>query len=131
MLKKSLQLNEVFLISSSLVLAIVLWGLIDLSSLSHFAISANNWVGKNFDWFYIGVMNGCLLVLTFFLLPRFKDILSSDKEEIADYDLISWLAMLFTAGIGIGLLYYGMAEPLLHGQHPQISLFLDQKKLKN
>ena len=113
---KKLQLNEVFLISSSIVLAILLWGLFDLASLSSFALAANRWIGENCAWFYILIMNSCMLVLLFFLHPRFKNLL--DFQEPAEHSLTSWLAMLFTAGIGIGLLYYGMAEPLTHTQNP-------------
>ena len=115
-------LNEVFVIAAAAVLAIVFWGLISLESLSNFALSANNWVGETFDTFYIAIMNGSMLVLLLFLHPRFKNVLESGDSCRPAYSLVSWLAMLFTAGIGIGLLYYGMAEPLSHSLQPPNNL---------
>ena len=114
----SKDLNDVFIASSVIILAVVAWGLVSMDSLANFALSANNWVAAHFDWFYIVIMNSCFVALLVLLLPRFKSFPLDKGLKGPEFSNTSWLAMLFTAGIGIGLLYYGVAEPLYHIANP-------------
>jgi choline/glycine/proline betaine transport protein len=65
-------------------------------------------------WFYVLVMNVVLLFCLYLLLSRFGDIRLGGKDAKPEFSVIGWFAMLFSAGMGIGLLFYGVAEPMFH-----------------
>ena len=68
----------------------------------------------NFSWFYIlafSVFLGFLVILSVSSLGNIK--LGNDEEE-PEFGFLSWLAMLFAAGMGVGLMFFGVAEPLTH-----------------
>lgn len=67
-----------------------------------------------FSWFYILSVSLFIIFLLLLALSRFGDIrLGSDDEE-AEFPFLSWIAMLFAAGMGVGLMFFGVAEPLMH-----------------
>lgn len=76
--------------------------------------AAQSWVIDTFGWFYIAAVAGFLgLVLILAIGPTGSLKLGPDDAE-PDFPYISWLAMLFAAGMGIGLMYFGVAEPIQH-----------------
>jgi choline/glycine/proline betaine transport protein len=80
--------------------------------------AAQAWVIDTFGWFYIASVAGFVgLVLILALGPTGALKLGPDDAE-PDFPYISWLAMLFAAGMGIGLMYFGVAEPIQHFASP-------------
>ena len=80
--------------------------------------AAQAWVIETFGWFYIAAVAGFLgLVLFLAVGPTGALKLGPDDSE-PDFPYISWLAMLFAAGMGIGLMYFGVAEPIQHFVSP-------------
>jgi choline/glycine/proline betaine transport protein len=76
--------------------------------------SAQAWVIGSFGWFYIAAVAGFLgVVVTLALAPTGRLRLGPDDAE-PDFPWLSWIAMLFAAGMGIGLMYFGVAEPIQH-----------------
>ncbi len=76
--------------------------------------SAQAWIIDTFGWFYIAAVAGFLgLILILALGPTGALKLGADDTE-PDFPYLSWLAMLFAAGMGIGLMYFGVAEPIQH-----------------
>ena len=76
--------------------------------------AAKSGIFANFSWFYIlafSVFLGFLVILSFSSLGNIK--LGNDEEE-PEFGFLSWLAMLFAAGMGVGLMFFGVAEPLTH-----------------
>ena len=72
------------------------------------------------SWYYVLVVAIVLLSVLFFSLSRFGDIkLGPDHSEPA-YSAISWFSMLFAAGMGIGLMFFGVAEPVMHFLQPPL-----------
>ena len=76
-------------------------------------------VGKDFiigslDWFYVLVMNGVLFFVFWLLVSRFGDIKLGHDDSEPDFSTFSWICMLFSAGLGSGLIYWGVAEPMYH-----------------
>ena len=75
---------------------------------------AKSSIFANFSWFYVltfSVFLGFLLILSVSSLGNIK--LGQDEEE-PEFSFLSWLAMLFAAGMGVGLMFFGVAEPLTH-----------------
>jgi choline/glycine/proline betaine transport protein len=80
--------------------------------------NAQDRVIESFGWFYVAGVSGFLgLVLFLALGPTGRLKLGPDDAE-PDFPYISWLAMLFAAGMGIGLMYFGVAEPIQHYVSP-------------
>ena len=95
------------------------------------AMSAiQNFIFEKFSWFYIISVS----VFTFFLLlvacSRFGRIKLGDDDSEPEYSFFSWIAMLFAAGMGIGLMYFGVAEPLSHFNDPILLQFPVQQRIK-
>ena len=76
--------------------------------------AAKSGIFSNFSWFYVlafSVFLGFLVILSVSSLGNIK--LGNDEEE-PEFGFLSWLAMLFAAGMGVGLMFFGVAEPLTH-----------------
>ncbi|WP_193161418.1 BCCT family transporter [Microbulbifer hainanensis] len=69
-------------------------------------------------WYYILIVAILLITVVLISLSRYGDIKLGPEHAKPDYSFGSWLAMLFSAGIGIGLLFFGVAEPVMHYLNP-------------
>lgn len=67
-----------------------------------------------FKWFYLAMATGVLLFLGYLMMSRFGNIKLGKDDEAPEFSLGSWLSMLFSAGMGIGLLFWSVAEPMWH-----------------
>ncbi|KFJ43612.1 BCCT family transporter [Francisella philomiragia] len=73
-----------------------------------------NLILEKFGWAYILAMSIFLCLCLILMFSRFGDIKLGQEHDLPEYSNISWFAMLFAAGMGIGLMFYGVAEPLKH-----------------
>lgn len=110
-----LDLNPVVtLVSSVLIWGFLTWCITDPERTSDYMIRAKKWMTAQFTWFYIGVANVWLI---FLLIVYFSDAcdkkLGKDDEK-PEFSDGTYFTMLFAAGVGIGLFYFGVAEPVLH-----------------
>ncbi len=74
----------------------------------------------NASWFYILAVALILLSVTFLGLSRYGDIKLGPDHAKPDFSYHSWFAMLFSAGMGIGLMFFGVAEPVMHYLSPPV-----------
>ena len=86
-------------------------------------IAARDYVVAAFDWFFTGVASLCLLAVAWIGAdPRFNVRLGRDDER-PEFSNLAWFAMLFSAGLASGVLYWATAEPLLHFQgNPHLAM---------
>ncbi len=70
------------------------------------------------SWYYVLVVAIVLMSVLFFSLSRFGDIKLGPDHSEPEYSALSWFAMLFAAGMGIGLMFFGVAEPVMHFLQP-------------
>jgi choline/glycine/proline betaine transport protein len=90
------------------------------SDIDIFFKSIQHWLVAQTSWLYIFVMALVLFLSLWLMVSRMGDIkLGPDHSEPA-YSNLSWFAMLFSAGMGIGLLFFGVAEPLMHFSSPPV-----------
>ncbi len=110
--------GSVFLISLSLLIILSVTGIAAPQSFSRFSSDLNGFIRVHFGWFYL-LSVFILLSASFFLAfgPYASYRLGADDEE-PEFGYFSWLAMLFSAGMGIGLVFYGVSEPVLHYMNP-------------
>ena len=111
----------VFGVSAALILLFVLLGSVWTDDVRQLATAAQGWVTAELGWVYtvaVGVF--LLFVLALVVSPLGRIRLGRDDER-PRYGFASWFAMLFSAGMGIGLLFYGVAEPILHASAPPLA----------
>ncbi|NNF53145.1 MAG: BCCT family transporter [Acidimicrobiales bacterium] len=77
-----------------------------------------SFIGDNFGWFYILSANIFLVAITFFGFSRFGRIRLGGQDAKPEFTNFAWYAMLLSAGMGIGLLFWSVAEPIYHYQTP-------------
>jgi choline/glycine/proline betaine transport protein len=66
------------------------------------------------SWFYVLIVSLTAVIVVYLAISRYGDIKLGPDHAEPDYSYISWFAMLFSAGIGIGMMFYGIAEPVMH-----------------
>ena len=105
---------QVFPISAVVIAAFVIItiALGDQASAAYTAVF--DFVNANFGWFYILVVNIFIVALIYFGLSKFGKIRLGGVEAEEEFSKLSWMAMLFSAGMGIGLMFYSVAEPMWH-----------------
>lgn len=80
--------------------------------------AAQGWVIETFGWFYVASVAGFLMVVLFLALGPTGALKLGPDDSEPDFPYLSWLAMLFAAGMGIGLMYFAVAEPIQHYASP-------------
>ena len=108
----------VFLPTGAAAVALVLWGALAPDSMAVTADRTMNFVSGNFGWFFILTTNGLLVFAVYLALSRFGSIRLGHDDDRPEFRTVSWIAMMFAAGIGIGLILYGVAEPVTHLMDP-------------
>lgn len=108
------KLPAVFIISTSLLFAIVLIGMFAPSFLGTITASIQSYITDYFGWYYLIVVTYFLLVCFYLFLTPVGRIKLGKNDDKPDFSRGSWLAMLYSAGMGIGLVFYGAAEPISH-----------------
>jgi choline/carnitine/betaine transport len=104
----------VFYPAAAVCLAFVLWGVISTESVSDVADSALGWVIETFGWMFV-LSTLAFLVLAIYLgISRHGKVRLGQDDEQPEFRTVSWVAMMFSAGMGIGLMFFGVAEPLSH-----------------
>ena len=109
---KSQKYTSVFI--GSLIVSLIL---VALGFVPGYGEVAKNWralIGTDFGWFYLLLVTLIVMVCGFFVLSPMGQIKLGEPDSKPEYSTGSWIAMLFSAGMGIGLVFYGAAEPLSH-----------------
>lgn len=111
--------NSVYYISLAVTLLIVLWGLLAPSNFEKVGNGVFSFLVNEFGWFYTLSMSSFVIFAVWIgFFSKYKDIRLGPDDSKPEYSNISWFAMLFSAGMGIGLVFWGAAEPLNHFMAP-------------
>lgn len=94
------------------VLAVVVWGLAASESFSNFAFTALSFVVNNFGWAFVLFGTVFVFFIIAIAVSKFGLIRLGRQDEAPEFSTVSWIAMMFAAGMGIGLMFYGTTEPL-------------------
>ena len=101
-----------FLLSVALLVTITSIVYSNLEASSVFFSNTQLLLSEYLGWLIILIANGFLIFSTYLIFTKYKNIRLGGSEAIPSYTYKSWIAMLFSAGLGIGLLFYGVAEPI-------------------
>ena len=104
----------VFLPTALISLAVIIYSVIAPQSSAELFAAIRSGVVAHFDWFLMSVGNLLLLFCIVVALSPLGKIRLGGKGASPDYSRLSWFSMLFGAGMGIGLVFYGVGEPVTH-----------------
>jgi BCCT family betaine/carnitine transporter len=106
--------NPVFLISGLAVVAFVFYTLALPEQASEVFSAMFNFTTKSFDWFFLSAGNFVVIFALLLVVLPVGKVRLGGANATPDYSYIGWFAMLFAAGMGIGLMFYGVSEPMSH-----------------
>ena len=109
---------RVFATSSALIGLFVVLSLVFLESLSTSVDELQTWIANQTGWFFVLTVNVVLGYLLFLMVSPAGGIRLGGADTRPEFSRAAWLAMLFSAGMGIGLMFYSVAEPLYHLAEP-------------
>ena len=106
--------NPVFLISGLTIVGFVLLTLALQQYVGPLFSALRDWLTATFDWFFLAAGNVFLLLCLFLIVSPYGRVRIGGRDASPDYSYSGWFAMLFAAGMGIGLMFYGVSEPISH-----------------
>ncbi|KPV42841.1 glycine betaine uptake BCCT transporter [Alicyclobacillus ferrooxydans] len=112
----------VFIISIVIVVLFVIWGALAPHQLSAGANYMLSFTTDKFGWFYLIAAFGFLVFTLYLAFGKYGKIRLGADDEEPEYSYVTWFAMLFSAGMGIGLVFWGVAEPIDHYVSPPMGL---------
>ncbi|MEU9032998.1 BCCT family transporter [Streptomyces sp. NPDC048383] len=108
----------VFGVTAVLTLAFVLWGALATDSLESVSSSLLKGLIHNGGWAFMLAASGFVVFALWLAISRYGRIRLGRQGEEPEFRTVSWVAMMFSAGMGIGLMFYGVSEPLAHYDKP-------------
>lgn len=108
----------VFIWSAIVIVGFVLWGVIAPSNVDFVAGLVNEFITTNFEWLYIIAASFFLIFVVVLMCTRYGRVRLGPSDSTPEYGNLAWFAMLFTAGMGIGLVFYAVSEPVSHFMEP-------------
>ena len=106
----------VTLIASFVVMAFVIFGAVATETAGGVFTAVKDAIIGGLKWYYIGIVAFFLFFVVYLMFSRFGGIRLGDDDDRPEFSRFSWFAMLFGAGMGIGLLFWSIAEPIYHFQ---------------
>ena len=108
----------VLISAAAVVIGVIVWAFAAPENLAAVGTVALAWVIENFAWLFSGLAVAIFLYMMVVGFTRTGGIRLGADDEEPEFSTKSWISMLFAAGLGIGLLFYGPLEPLSHFQNP-------------
>ena len=104
----------VFGVTAAIAVVFVLWGFLSTDTLSSASGAGLGWVVHNMGWLFSLVASGFVVFVIWLAASKYGRIPLGRDDEEPEFKTVSWIAMMFSAGMGIGLMFYGVSEPLSH-----------------
>ena len=113
-------LTPVFLVSSIAIVIFVVGSLVFREGATHLFGATRKWLTTNFDWWFMDIVNLIVVFCLFLVVSPLGKVRLGGRDAVPEYSNLTWFAMLFAAGIGIGLLFFGVLEPVQHFMSPPL-----------
>ncbi len=104
----------VFPTSAVVIIGFVVWAGIDDEGALEVLQAIQGAFVENLGWFFIAAVAAFIVFLAYLVLSRYGSVRLGPDDSRPDYSYLTWFAMLFSAGMGIGLVFWGVAEPIFH-----------------
>ncbi|GAA5167966.1 BCCT family transporter [Ornithinimicrobium tianjinense] len=112
--------RTVFLVAAGLALVFLAYGSLGTESFSAGAGAALTWITTNLGWLFVLASAGFVVFSAFLAFSRYGNIRLGDDDATPEFSTFSWVSMMFATGMGIGLMFWGVAEPLTHLNTPPL-----------
>lgn len=106
--------GKVFLISAATIVLFVVVTLALQNEVEPLFSAMRSWLTANLAWFFMSAANIFVVLCLGLIVSPLGKVRLGGREAVPDYTYIGWFSMLFAAGMGIGLMFYGVAEPMSH-----------------
>src|SRR3954462_1890835 len=103
-----------FAVAAVMALGFVAWGFVSPTGLGTASGSALTWITGNLGWLFVLLASAFVLFVIWLAAGKYGRIPLGRDDERPQFRTVSWIAMMFSAGMGIGLMFFGVAEPLSH-----------------
>ncbi|MCG5536820.1 BCCT family transporter [Ectothiorhodospira mobilis] len=114
-----MQVNPpVFIASAALILVLVVFAATFTDLAGSVFQATQSWISDTMGWFYVLSVAGFVVFMVALAVSSYGGIKLGPDHSQPDYSYLSWFAMLFSAGMGIGLMFFGVAEPVMHYTSP-------------
>ncbi len=111
----SIYLNPIVTIFSAIIIwGFVIWCIVSPKGSLKEMSKWKNWIGDTWTWFYIGTQDVWAVFIVILYFSKYSSYKLGKDDEKPEYSDATYFTMLFAAGIGIGLFYFGVAEPIYH-----------------
>lgn len=107
--------------SAIIVVFIAIWGALSPESLAKNASSVSGFINNSFGWFYLASVAGFVAFCLFLAFSKYGKIKLGQEQEKPEFSFFAWISMLFAAGFGAGIVFWGVAEPLTHFANPPLN----------
>ena len=114
----------------AVTVAATIWSIVDGPSFDRNVGAVANWLTGNLGWAYVGTVAIVMMFMLWLALSRAGNIKLGPDHAQPQYSLFSWSAMLFSAGIGLSLLFYSVAEPVAQYANPPVGEGESQEALR-
>ncbi|MCQ6275258.1 BCCT family transporter [Bacillus sp. V3B] len=108
------KLSSVFIYTAAVLVLLVIFGIIAPEALENVTASVQSFISDSFGWYYLIIVTLFLIVCLYLLISPAGRIKLGRPDDTPEFSRPTWIAMLFSAGMGIGLVFYGSAEPISH-----------------
>jgi choline/carnitine/betaine transport len=108
----------IFGVAAALVVAFIVWGIASVDTLSAVAAAVLGGLMTGGGWAFVLAASGFVVFALWLAFSRYGKIPLGGDDEGPEFRTVSWIAMMFSAGMGIGLMFYGVSEPLSHFTSP-------------
>ncbi|EKF73224.1 MULTISPECIES: BCCT family transporter [Gammaproteobacteria] len=112
----------VFYTSLLIITAFVVTSALQPETVEAIAQKVLDATAKNVGWMYLMATTGFVLFIFFLAFSRFGNLRLGQENELPEFSFTSWLAMIFSGGMGVGLVFWGVAEPIMHLNVPPLGL---------
>ncbi len=108
----------VFGVTAGIAVAFLIWGFVSTDSLATASSNALGWVMADVGWLFVLTASGFVVFVIWLAMSRYGNIPLGRDDDEPEFRTVSWVAMMFSAGMGIGLMFFGVSEPLSHFASP-------------
>jgi glycine betaine transporter len=112
----------VFFVAAAVVVAFVLWGALRPEVMGETTTSTLGWLERNFGWLFVLTTAAFVVFSGYLALSRYGNIRLGADDSVPEFSTFSWVSMMFATGMGIGLIFWGVAEPLTHLNTPPMGM---------
>jgi len=116
------RLGAVFWVTVAISVAFVLWGILFTDNFTSTTGTIVGWITEGLGWLYMLITTFFLVFVIYLAFSRYGKIKLGQPDDEPEFGYFAWFCMLFQAGMGIGLVFWGVAEPVFHYNDPPLGL---------